>query len=138
MVERRHHKRYAMPRGTLAILRSRLGRLRNHSNMQIGEIAMVLYKSDTSVIGQVTDMSFGGLSFNADPFPDSDVSGDELDLLMTEQGIYLHNVPYVEVPARCDDTASTGDTARTVALRFKELNTEHKAQLRELIAHHVG
>ena len=132
MIERRKHKRYTMPRGTLAILRGRLGRLRNHDKMQIGEIAMVLYKSEPTVIGQIGEISFGGLSINVDTAPASHNNDDELDLLMTEQGIYLHNVPYVNVPARrCDAGA-------TVALRFGDLNDEHQGQLRELFAHHVG
>jgi len=132
MVERRKHKRYVMPRGTLAILRGRLGSLHNHSKMQIGEIAMVLYKSETSAIGQISDMSFGGLSFNADSLSVPDDSRDELDLLMTEQGIYLHNVPYARVPDR------DGHPASPVVLRFTHLNAEHKGQIHELLTHHVG
>jgi hypothetical protein len=132
MIERRKHKRYTMPRGTLAILRGRLGRLRNHGKMQIGEIAMVLYKSKASVIGQVGEISLGGLSINVDPAPVLHNSDDELDLLMTEQGIYLHNVPYLNVPTRRCGEGST------VALRFGELNDEHQGQLRELLTHHVG
>jgi hypothetical protein len=131
MIERRKYKRYTMPRGTLAILRGRLGRLRNHGKMQIGEIAMVLYKSKPSIIGQVGEISLGGLSINVEPAPEMH-NDDELDLLMTEQGLYLHNVPYLNVPARQCDEGST------VALQFGRLNDEHQGQLRELLAHHVG
>lgn len=132
MIERRKHKRYVMPRGTLAILRSSLGRLREHSKMQIGEIAMVLYKSETSAIGQVSEMSLSGLSFSADQGMVSENAEDELDLLMTEQGLYLHNVPYMKVPERRDAENAT------IALRFGKLNAEHRGQLQELLGYHVG
>lgn len=139
MVERRKHKRYHMPRGTFAILRNELDRLHNHKKMSIGEIAMLLYKSEPEVMGQVTDMSVGGIAFDGG---NSDAPGGdhvELDLLFTEQGIYLHNIPYASVP---NGPAGRGKkkkpTHRANALRFKRLDSDLKDQLCELLAHHVG
>ena len=132
MIERRKHKRYTMPHGTLAILRSKLEKLRDHANMQIGEIAMVLYKSEASVIGRVSEISFGGLSFNTALASVPEQSDDELDLLLTEQGIYLHNVPYVDLSTRC------GAADSSVSLRFGQLDSTHKGQIRELLAHRVS
>lgn len=139
MVERRKHKRYPMPRGTFVILRNELDRLHNHTQMSIGEIAMVLYKSEPEIMGQITDMSVGGIAFDGDNRVVPDADNVKLDLLMTEQGIYLHNIPYVAVPIM---PAGRGKkktpTLRTNALRFKNLNAEQKGQLRELLVHHVG
>lgn len=140
MVERRKHKRYSMPRGTFIILRNELDRLRNHAQMSIGEIAMVLYKSKPEVMGQVTDISIGGVAFDGhnSVMPDAD-NKVELDLLMTTQGIYLHNIPYMTVPIK---PAGRGKKKtpklRMNALRFNELNAKQKGQLRELLARHVG
>lgn len=139
MVERRKHKRYSMPRGTFVILRNEFDPLRNHKQMSIGEIAMVLYRSDTEVMGQVTNMSVGGIAFGCHIERLPDVNNVQLDLLMTEQGIYLHNIPYAAVPI---ETTSNGKKNRPVfrtnALRFRRLDAEIKGQLRELLAHHVG
>ncbi|WP_319525588.1 PilZ domain-containing protein [uncultured Desulfosarcina sp.] len=139
MVERRKYKRYPMPEGTFAILRNEMKRLRNHDRMSIGEIAMVLYKSDPEVMGQVTDMSLGGLAvrWNAGALPER---GDvELDLIMAEQGIYLHNIPYktVEPKAVAKNDQRSAGTQRN-AFRFTRLDTELKNRLRGLLAHHVG
>ena len=139
MVERRKHKRYSMPRGTFAILRSKVERLRNYTQMSIGEIAMILYKSQPEVMGQVSDMSLGGVALKAaTPFrlPAGKV---ELDLLLTEQGIYLHNIPYVAVsdkPATKGRKKTTG-TERN-AFQFTPLDAELKSRLEDLLAHHIG
>ncbi len=139
MVERRKHKRYSMPRGTFVILRNKFDPLRNHTNMSIGEIAMVLYKSEPEVMGQVTNLSVGGISFGCNTSDLSDAKNIQLDLLMTERGIYVHDIPYAVVPVRTKGKSKKKTAeCRTNALRFKHLDAEKKGQLRELLAHRVG
>jgi hypothetical protein len=139
MVERRKHKRYLMPRGTWVILRNESDWLDNHAQMSIGEIAMVLYKSEPEVLGQVIDMSVGGLAFEGDHRGLAAADNVELDLLMTPKGIYLHNIPFTPVSASPSRTSQTGGPKRrTNALCFKDLDADRKRQLRELLAHHVG
>ena len=138
MVERRKHKRYVMPSGTFVILRNELDPLRNHAKMSIGEIAMVLYKSDRHVIGQVTNMSIGGVAFRGDDHRSTDAENVELDLLMTEQGIYLHNIPYEAVAiASAGKSEKKALKFRKNALCFKDLNSKQKGQLRKLLTHRV-
>jgi hypothetical protein len=139
MVERRKYKRYPMPKGTFAILRNEMKRLRDHGRMSIGEIAMVLYKSEPEVMGQVTDMSLGGLAFRWDAGAMPELGGVELDLLMAEQGIYLHNIPYktVALEAIANKRKKSSKTHRN-AFRFTQLDTDLKNRLRGLLAHHVG
>jgi hypothetical protein len=139
MIERRKFKRYPMPRGTFAILRNELDQLHNHRRMSIGEIAMVLYKSKTEVMGQVTNMSFGGIAFESSSCKVPTTGYVELDLLMTEHGIYLHNIPFAAVPIR-SIRAKRRKTAGSprAALRFKKLDSTLKKQLRELMAYHIG
>ena len=104
--------------------------------MNIGEIAMVLYKSEPEVMGQVTNLSVGGIAFGGRTIGSPDAGNVQLDLLMTEQGIYLHNIPYASVPAvRGKNKAPK---LRTNALCFKNLDAELKGQVRELLIHHAG
>ncbi|MEE4111955.1 MAG: PilZ domain-containing protein [Desulfobacteraceae bacterium] len=139
MVERRKHKRYSMPRGTFVILRNKFDPLRNHTNMSIGEIAMVLYKSEPEAMGQVTNLSAGGIAFDGKVIGSPDAGKVQLDLLMTEQGIYVHNIPYAVVPVKTKGKTKKKTPAfRTNALRFKRLDAEKRGQLRELLAHRVG
>ncbi len=139
MEERRKHKRYPMPRGTFVIMRGQLERLRNHAQMSIGEIAMVLYKSKPEIMGQVTEMSLGGLSYAAESGPVPDAEQVEMDLLMAEQGIYLHNIPYATVPHKADRRSDDKAAAvRANAIHFKNLDEEQKGRIRDLLACHSG
>ena len=139
MVERRKHKRYSMPRGTFVILRNKFEPLRNYTNMSIAEIAMVLYKSEPEAMGQVTNLSVGGIAFGGKAIALPDAGKVQLDLLMTEQGIYVHNIPYAVVPIMTNGKRKKKTPAfRTNALCFKRLDEEKKGQLRELLAHRVG
>ena len=140
MIERRKHKRHVMPQGTLAILRSDLcARLRQYENMSIGEIAMVLYKSEADLISEVADISFGGISFTGAFERQDNIEDCQLDLLLTEHGIYMHNIPYTTVPVvKKGNGDATNGTSRTNALRFKRLNAKQKDQLRELLDYAVG
>lgn len=138
MIERRKYKRYSMPRGTFAILRNESDRLQNHRRMSIGEIAMVLYKSEAQMMGQVADMSFGGMAFeiNSNRFPATD--DIELDLLMTEQGIYLHNIPFKTLRiSPVGKNEKRAHNSQRAVLRFKKLDPELKKELRVLMAHHI-
>lgn len=138
MVERRKYKRYPMPRGTFAILRSESDRLRNHSQMSIGEIAMVIYKSQPAAIWQVRDMSLGGIAFGGDTDVVPDAGQLELDLLMTDQGVYVHNIPYIAVTS---ETAVKGGkkspAAKTDALHFKDLDTDQMKGLKGMLTYHA-
>ena len=139
MIERRRFKRYSMPRGLFAILRNELDQLNNHRRMSIGEIAMVLYKSETQVLGQVANISLGGLALDIGDRHMPPVDEVELDLLMTEQGIYLHNIPFTALPSKKTVTKKKDrdlNSQRTV-LRFDKLDAPLKNGLRELLAYHI-
>lgn len=137
MAERRHFKRYVMPRGTLAILRKTSARLKNHSHMSIGEIAMVLYKTPPEAMWPVKDIGLGGVAFGEDIgfIPDDDRL--ELDLLMTEQGVYVHNIPFVTVAAASKGRRQSKRLSiRTDALRFAGLGAAHQQTLQKLLTAH--
>lgn len=138
MIERRKFKRYSMPRGTFAILRNELEQLNNHRQMSIGEIAMILYKSEAQVVGQVANMSFGGLAFKIDRSRLPADNEIELDLLMTEKGIYLHNIPFTSMSIiSSNETGKPVGGPQRAVLRFKKLGSKLKKELREMMAHHI-
>ena len=139
MVERRKYERYTMPRGTFAILRSESERLRNHAQMSIGEIAMVIYKSQPEAMWQVKDMSLGGIGIGGNTATIADAASLELDLLMADQGVYVHNIPFTVAPSESADKGAKKPAAvRSDALHFKDLDEAQKESLRELLAYHAG
>jgi len=89
-------------------------------------------------MGQVTNLSIGGMAFGGDTISITDPGRVQLDLLMTEKGIYVHNIPYAVVPIRANgNNAKNPPETRTNALCFKHLDAETKGQLRELLDHRV-
>jgi hypothetical protein len=113
--------------------------LRNYAQMSIGEIAMVLYKSEPEAMGQVTNLSLGGVAFGGSYTGTPDDENIQLDLLMAEQGLYLHNIPYATVRMHPDKKGKKKPPPlRTNAFSFKNLDTQNKGRLRELLTHHVG
>jgi hypothetical protein len=89
-------------------------------------------------MGQVTNLSVGGIAFGGKTIGLPDAGTVQLDLLMTEQGIYVHNIPYAVVPIKTNGKRKKRTAAvRTNALRFKRLNAKKKSQLQELLVHRV-
>jgi hypothetical protein len=140
MVERRKHERYLMPRGIFAIIRSASNRLQNYSRMSIGEIAMVLYKSKPESMGQIRNVSFGGIAFDCNNTDVSQSKNVQLDVLMAEQGIYLHDLPYAVVPLTSGKRKTKGKKVkfRSNALRFGKLTPEQKGRLQQLLTFHIS
>jgi hypothetical protein len=138
MLERRRHKRHPAPRGTFIIFRKALSRLRNHRLMSVAEIAMVLYKSELTMIRQVKDISLGGISFNGNGTCTPSGKALELDVLMTQQGIYLHNVPYAAVPIDCTADGRKTPGYRKDAFRFNDLEAGMRNQIENWLAPHLG
>jgi hypothetical protein len=127
-----------MPRGTFAFLRYELDQLINHRQMSIGEIAMILYKSEAQMVGQVANVSFGGVALetNCCRLPaDSEL---ELDLLMADKGIYLHNIPFTPLSATSfGKTKKQVDCSQRAVICFKDLDPKLKKELCVLMAHHI-
>lgn len=127
-----------MPRGTFAIFRDDIQGLHNHGQMGIGEIAMVLYKANPETMGQVVDVSIGGVAFHAPSGMRADADELKLDLLMAEQGIYIHDIPFASVNHRMDSEAALKTDETTVkAVRFTEVRAYHHDQLKKILSHYV-
>jgi hypothetical protein len=136
MEERRQHQRFTLPRGTFCILRYKLDALNNHSRMSIGEISMVLYKSKSELMAQVKNLGHGGMAFDGTLEEQLDLEKVELDLLMAEKGLYIHNIPYSTLYAN-DDSKGTRKSRqlRVNAVGFKDLDADLKRQLDEMLSH---
>jgi hypothetical protein len=136
MKERRQHRRYSLPRGTFVIVRPKLDALQNHKRMSIGEISMVLYKSKSEMMAQVKNVGQGGIAFDGQLQAGLDHETVEMDLLMAEKGLYLHNLPYSILYS--DSESSEGKKNRRIranAVRFTELDMSQQRQLDEMMSH---
>lgn len=139
MTEKRKHKRYHMPKGTFAILRSKSAKLENFDKMSMGEIAVTVYKTGPEKLGQIKNISLGGLAFDYVYGKNKNPKKYELDVLMTEHGIYLHNIPYRTISDNVipDDVNLDDVIVRRHAIRFGRLSTSQKTKLKTLLDHRL-
>ena len=89
-------------------------------------------------MGQVTELSIGGIGFDCNYNGIANAENVELDLLMADKGIYLHNLPYATIPVNAPGNGRRKTPkVRTNAVRFKKLDPLQKCQLREMLSHHA-
>ncbi len=139
MNEKRKHKRYNMPRGTFAILRSETDYLDNIDKMSMGEIAIAVYKTEPQKLGQIKNISMGGLSFEYIEGCRNHMDPLELDVLMTEKGIYLHNIPYKTITDEVitDELTLNAVNMKRLTIMFTDLSKHQKTKLRSLITNRI-
>lgn len=135
MQERRKHKRYTVTRGVFAILRSETDYLGNIEDMSMGEIAIAVYKAGPEKIGQIKNIGMGGLAFDYVEGNGRETGPLELDILMTEKGIYLHSIPHKIIMDTIMDDEINIDMVnmKRLSIMFTDLSKTHKESLTTLI-----
>jgi hypothetical protein len=124
IVDQRKHKRYQVPR---------------NSYISLG--------SDDFVLGQIIDISMGGMAFRymgSENLPDE----SHLDIFLTENDLFLSKVPFktvsdYEIPntvlCRTDDPIpSSCRMMRRSGLQFGALTADQQAQIERFIKGHTA
>jgi hypothetical protein len=133
--ERRLTKRYRVNSRAFALLRAGPDGLLNPEAMNMGDIALAVFKSNPAKYGQIGDISMDGLSFSyieeLGRIQDSEV----LDILMADIGFYLGGVAFESISDfKETDGFDVGPIKmRRSGLRFKRMTTNQKNQLKEFI-----
>ena len=116
LVENRQYKRFQVPKTTFVALWPQFVR-----------------------VGQVTDISMGGLAFCHVTGAEPPSGPMELDIFLAGSPFYLYKVPIEKVwdlvPA--DETPCTSVDVRQCGLRFGELTESQRAQLTYLIQNYA-
>jgi hypothetical protein len=129
--DRRRHRRYFVKKRIFAVVRSENHQLNRIDRMSKGEIALAVFKSNPPRMGEIIEISRGGLSFSyIDKETDlSDFS--EMDILFVDEDFHLTQLPFKPI----GDTAIV-DTNRIRTLemkrqtvKFKNLSARQKKQL---------
>ena len=106
--------------------------LRKKPRFKVKEGALAFFNPNPSILGSIIDISEGGLAFT---YMDNSVSLPEepvkLDILMSDDGFYLDQLPFETVadfripPEYSFSTV----TMKRLCLKFGELSAEQKKQL---------
>jgi hypothetical protein len=137
--ERRVHKRFSAKEKTFAMLRSDQFSLDQIKRMSMGEIACAVYNSKPAIMGQIVDMSQGGLSFdcidNAHPCGD----GLKLDILSANEKFYMGRIKFKPV----HELKSSGDPAispipmKKQGIQFVDLSFKQISRLEKFLRKHT-
>ncbi len=137
--ERRVQPRRAVRPGIFAILRAARTVPPHIQDLGMGDIAFAMYRMHPLHMGQVHDISVGGLSFS---YVESGAVVDEplvLDILSAETGFHLTGLPFRVVWDRglADDIDVDYMPLRQAGLVFEVPLQEQRRQLEEFIRHYT-
>ncbi len=134
--ERRKFKRYAIGRVAVALIGPTSAKLGDVSGMSMGEIGCAVFKCNPLEIGEITDISRGGIAFQ---YIQKEKQLDDfktLDILVAEDDFYLQDLRINVV----SDVPVAGDlglgpfTTRRMGVQFCDLTPEQETALSHFIS----
>ena len=138
--ERRVHKRFSVKEKAFAMLRSERCSLDHIKRMSMGEIACAVYKSKPAIIGQIVDMSQGGLSF--DCIDEACPCGDslKLDILSANEKFYMGRIKFKPVHElkSSDDPALYPIPMKKQGIQFVDLSFKQLSRLEKFLRNHTA
>lgn len=133
------HKRFAARDKTFAVLRSDQCTLDQINGMSMGEIACAVYNAKPVKMGQIVDMSQGGLSF--DCIDEACPSGKSLrlDILSANDKFYMGRIKFKPVHEhKSKDTAPISPIRmKKQGVQFVDLSFRQIARLERFLRNHT-
>jgi hypothetical protein len=111
---------------------------RKHKRFQVPGAAFVGFGPHANKVGQIVDVSMGGLAYRYVGSEDSS-EGSHLDIFVTDHDFYMGAIPFKTV---CDlqivDRVSASPmTMRRCGVQFRKLSRKQNSQLEHFIQHHT-
>ncbi len=137
--DRRGHQRYAAANGAFALVRSAAAAISGINKMNIGEIAFAVMRLNPDRLGQIINVSMGGLLFQYTQATRTAGKPSRLDILLADRRFYLDSLKFEMVtddacPAECGfDSVKT----RLFSVRFKDLTAQQKQQLNHFLQNYT-
>lgn len=133
--ERRFHHRHPAQQGAFALLRFNNADFRGIGRMSMGDIACAVFKCRPRRVGQIRDISLGGVSFSYVDGGECREEDCKLDILVAESAFYLEDLPFRLVTdlAVSEEAGFQVMKTKIVGLQFKNLSSRQNAQLKRFI-----
>jgi hypothetical protein len=130
-LDRRQYQRYFVRKRLFAVVRSDNHQLNSIDDMSKGEIAFAVFKSHPPRMGEIIEISLGGLSFSYIEKEADLTEASELDILFVDEGFHLRQLPFKPV---LDTAIIDSNRVRTLPMKrqtvkFKGLSELQKKQL---------
>jgi hypothetical protein len=129
--ERRKHKRFATRKAAFAVIGSEKAYLDEIKKMSMGEIACAVYKSNPAKVGQIIDMSRGGLAFSYIADKKNFGKSVAMDILAAGNNFYLEHISFKTVmdADSADATALDPIRLKHQRIQFVDLSPDQKKKL---------
>lgn len=129
--DRRRHRRYFVKKRIFAVVRSEHHQLNRIDRMSKGEIAFAVFKSNPPRMGEIIEISRGGLSFSYID-NETDLSDfNEMDILFVDEDFHLTQLPFkpVQDTAIVDSNRIRTLQMKRQTVKFNKLSACQKKQL---------
>ena len=137
--DRRMHKRFSAKEKTFAVLRSGRFSLDQINRMSMGEIACAVYNSKPAIMGQIVDVSQGGLSFDCIDEAWPSEKSLKLDILSANDKFYMGRIKFKPVHERKskDTTSLSPIRMKKQGIQFVDLSFKQLSRLERFLRHHT-
>ncbi len=137
--DRREHRRYLAKNRLFAVVRSNDHQLTKIENMSKGEIAFALLRSKPPKMGEIVEISRGGLTFHYIDNERGLKALDELDILSAENDFHLSRLPFKEVEDAevIDDSPFNALAMKRFTVKFRELTPSQKQKIEHLLSNYT-
>jgi hypothetical protein len=138
-LDRREHKRYFAKNRLFAVVRSKHHQLKKIENMSKGEIAFALLKSNPPKMGEIIEISRGGLSFSYIENEKKLGNTSELDIIFAEKDFHLSRLPFkaVEDAELIDDSPFNALSMKRLTVQFEKLSPQQKQKIDHLLSNYT-
>ena len=112
---------------------------RKHNRYKVKEGAFAVIKDNTHTLGQILDISRGGLAFKYIPDGEQLEGLCKLDIFFSGRGYRLKDIPFITVSDRAIENQNSFSSIRIrrCSVKFNDLKNKHKAQLNNFIHRHT-
>ena len=137
--ERRVHKRFSAKDKTFAVLRADRCSLDQIKQMSMGEIACAVYNSKPAIMGQIVDMSQGGLSFDCIDEAGPCKKSLKLDILSANEKFYMGRIKFKRVhELKSEDNSSISPIQmKKQGIQFIDLTFKQLSRLEKFLRKHT-
>jgi hypothetical protein len=112
---------------------------RKHRRLQVQDIAFAVLRDQGRQLGQIMDISMGGLAFNYIAGGGNADSAFELDILLAYKGLYMKKIQFKTISdfQIANKSPFTPITMRRRGIKFGELTPKQTSMLKNFIQEHT-
>ena len=112
---------------------------RKHRRFQVQDIAFAVLRNQGMALGQITDISLGGLAFHYIATKENDNGASELDILLAYNGLYMEKIRFKTISdfQIANRSPFTPIIMKRCGIKFVEIAGEQTSMLENFIRHHT-